>query len=326
MIVNPIAQGGDVLLEYPKVSKLLHEEEIACDPHFTERKFHAVELTVRAINEGYRKIIVMGGDGTLHEVVNGLYIQQQVAPSDVTLSVIGLGSTRDWLRNLGFGEHSTLHDMVRAIVTERTTRQDVGVVNYEEAHFYQNRYMVSMSGAGFNSHIVRRHHHSKMKHKNSGWRYIWCLVTSFFQYKSKGVKVYVDDKLEYNDLLFSAVIGIHKYNKGGLQQLPEAVADDGLLDVTLIRPIHFWHILFRLNYLFNGDLYRIGHTRRLRGEHIRIESIPNTDVEVDGELLGGTPLEFRVLKRALRFVVSADYVQREEEEPKPKIEEVESND
>ncbi len=310
MIVNPIAQSGRVLLEYPNVSKLLYEEQIVCDPHFTERRFHAVELAVMAVKEGYRKIIVMGGDGTLHEVVNGLYIQQEVAPVDITLSVIGVGETTGWLRNLGFSERSSLADMVKAIKAEKSVLQDVGVVSYEESHYRQSRYMVSLCGTGFNSHIVRRHRHSKMKHRNSRWRYWWCVATSFFQYKNKGVKIYVDNKLEYNDLLFNAVIGIHKYNIGGMQQLPEAVADDGLLDVTLIHPIHFWHLLFRLNYFFNGTLYRIGHVSRLRGKHIRIESIPSMDVEVDGELLGDTPLEFSVLNRALRIVVSEDYIKR----------------
>lgn len=303
MIVNPIAQNGRCLLEYPNISKRLYEEGVMCEPHFTERKFHAVELTVCAINEGYRKIIVVGGDGTLHEVVNGLYIQQQTSPSDVLIAVIAVGDNNEWLRNLGFKENSTLGENIKAIKAEESRLQDVGVVSYEEAHYRQSRYMVGMGSMGFSSHITKRHHHIKMKYNNSRWRYLLCVAWGFFRYKSKGVKVFVDDELVYNDLLFSAAIGIHKFNNAGVQPLPDAVADDGLLDVTLIQPMHFWHILFRLRYLFDGNLYRIGHTRRLRGKLIRIESIPDSHVEVDGELLGGTPLEFSVINRALRIVV-----------------------
>ena len=102
-----------------------------------------------------------------------------------------------------------------------------------------------------------------------------------------------------------------KYNGGGMQQLPEAVADDGLLDVSLIRPVHFWHILFRFRYLFNGGIYRIRHILQERGSRIRIESSPEISVEVDGELLGESPLEFSVLHRAVRIVVSEEFLKRE---------------
>ena len=75
-------------------------------------------------------------------------------------------------------------------------------------------------------------------------------MKNFFRYKSTGVKVWVDDRLVYNNLLLSAAIGICKFNGGGIQQLPAAVADDGMLDLSLIRPVHFWHLLFRFHYLF----------------------------------------------------------------------------
>ena len=97
---------------------------------------------------------------------------------------------------------------------------------------------------------------------------------------------------------------------GGGQQLPEAVADDGMFDVSLIRPVHFWHLLFRFHYLFNGGIYRIRHVLRERGSRIRIESSPEVSVEVDGESLGESPLEFTVLHRAIRIVVAREFLEK----------------
>ena len=111
-------------------------------------------------------------------------------------------------------------------------------------------------------------------------------------------------------LLLSAAIGICKFNGGGIQQLPAAVADDGMLDLSLIRPVHFWHLLFRFHYLFNGGIYRIRHILQERGSRIRIESSPEVSVEIDGEPLGHTPLEFSILHRAIRIVVARDFYQR----------------
>ena len=76
-IVNPVAGSGRGLKDWPIISKLLRDTNIAFDAVFTEKKYHATVLAVEAVNKDYRKIIVVGGDGTLHEVVNGLFIQKK---------------------------------------------------------------------------------------------------------------------------------------------------------------------------------------------------------------------------------------------------------
>ena len=239
VIVNPVAGGGRGLDHFPQISKLLRDAHIVCEPVFTEHKFHATELTVSAVKEGYRNIIVVGGDGTLHEVVNGLFIQQEVCPDEVLLAVIAVGTGNDWVRT--FGISNRYQDAVKAIGEGYSFLQDVGVVSYEESHYRQSRYMA-----------------------------------------------------------------------GGMQQLPDAVADDGMLDVSLVRPVHFWHLLFRFHYLFNGGIYRIRHILQERGSCIRIESSPEISVEVDGELLGETPLEFSILHKAVRIVVGREFYDRQE--------------
>ena len=231
VIVNPVAGSGRGLDHFPQISKHLRDAHILCEPVFTEHKFHATELTVTAVREGYRRIIVVGGDGTLHEVVNGLFIQQEVCPDEVLVAVVAVGTGNDWVRT--FGISNRYQDAVKAISEGYSFLQDVGVVSY-----------------------------------------------------------------------------ICKFNGGGIQQLPAAVADDGMLDLSLIRPVHFWHLLFRFHYLFNGGIYRIRHILQERGSRIRIESSPEVSVEIDGEPLGHTPLEFSILHRAIRIVVARDFYQR----------------
>ncbi len=311
VIVNPVAGNGCGLDDFPEISKLLREAGIRYEPFFTEHKHHATELTVSAIKKGYRHIIVIGGDGTLHEVVNGLFIQQEVDPKEVLLAVIAVGTGNDWIRTVGIPRRHS--DAIRAIAEGHHFLQDVGVVTYEEAHYRQTRYMANVAGIGFDAAVVKRVAHLRQKRRLNHWSYVLSLIRSFFGYKSPGVKVWVNDQLIHSDLLLSAAIGICKYNGGGVQQLPEAVADDGLLDLSLIRPIHFWHILFRFHYLFNGEIYRIGHVKKARGNRIRIESIPHTLLEIDGELIGGTPVEFSVLHRAIRFVVSRQFLETQKQ-------------
>lgn len=308
VIVNPVAGSGRGLDHFPQISKLLRDEHILCEPVFTEHKFHATELTVWAVKQGYRHIIAVGGDGTLHEVVNGLFIQQETDPKDILLGVVAVGTGNDWMRM--FGVPSRYQDAVRAIREQYSFLQDVGVISYEESQYRQSRYMANVAGAGFDAAVNRRFTHLQKKGRRGRWLYAWSMVQAFFRYKSTGVKVWIDDRLVYNNLLFSLAIGICKYNGGGMQQLPDAVADDGMFDVSLIRPIHFWHVLFRFRYLFNGGIYRIRHVLQERGSRIRIESSPEVSVEVDGELLGESPLEFSILHRAIRIVVSREFLER----------------
>ena len=308
VVVNPISGSGKGLDDFPLISKLLRDNSIACDAVFTEHKYHATELTVSAIAEGYRHIIVVGGDGTLHEVVNGLFIQKYVDPAEVTVAVISVGTGNDWIRMYGLPKQYSA--VIRAIKEGYTFLQDVAAVEYEESRYNQTRYMANVAGVGFDAAVIKRGMTMRERGAKGASLYIRALISTFFRYKPTGVKIWIDDRLMYNNLLFSLAIGVGKYNGGGIQQLPIAVADDGLLDITLIRPIHWWHILFRLRRFFNGEIYSIGHVQHYQGSKIRIESSPEIKLEIDGELLGGTPVELRVLHRAVKVIVNKSFIDK----------------
>ena len=307
VIVNPVAGFGRGLEDLPHITKLLRENNIPHELVFSQHKYHVTELTVQAVNEGFRRIMVIGGDGTLHEVVNGLFIQTYAPVEEVTVAVIPVGTGNDWIRM--YGIPTRYAEAIRAVKEGHTLLQDIGEVHYEESQYAQVRYMANVAGAGFDPTVTKLYEHYKAKGRRGKHLYAQGSVKSFFSYKSTGVKVWIDGELVHNDLLFSAAIGIGKFNGGGTQQLPLAVADDGLFDITLIRPMHWWQIIFRLRRLFNGDIYSIGHVAHYRGRHVRIESTPDIMIEVDGELLGMSPLEFKILNRCVRVVVTKEFLE-----------------
>lgn len=306
VIVNPVAGSGRGLIDFPQISKLLRNDDIRHDAVFTEHKHHATELTVTAANQGYRRIIVIGGDGTLNEVVNGLFIQKTVEPREILLAVIAVGTGNDWVRTFGIPQHYS--EAIRAIREGRSFLQDVGTVTYTESHYTQTRYMANVAGLGFDAYVISTFNHLKMKGYKGGWMYLYSILKSYFRYKSSGARIWVDDEVVFNDLMFSLAIGICKYNGGGVQQLPNALADDGLLDLTIIRPVHWWHIVFRLKKLFNGDIYQIGHVIHAQGRKVKIEAAPLIQLEADGELMGGTPVEVNIRQRAIRVVVTREFL------------------
>jgi diacylglycerol kinase family enzyme len=200
--------------------------------------------------------------------------------------------------------------VIRAIKEGYTFLQDVAAVEYEESMYRQVRYAANVAGVGFDAAVIE----SLQRMRNKGCKgkssYLRALIKTFFRYKPTGTKIWVDGRLMYNNLMLSMAIGVGKYNGGGIQQLPEAVADDGLLDITIIRPLHWWNIIFRLKRLFNGNIYAIGHVLHAKGKHIRVESSPELPLEVDGELYGHSPIEIRNVHREVRVIVNRSFLKK----------------
>lgn len=296
--------------DFPKISHLLRESGIEHDPAFTEHRYHATELAVEAVNRGYRKIIVVGGDGTLNEVVNGLFIQKQCEPKDILLAVIAVGTGNDWVRTFGIPRNYTT--AIRAINEGRSFLQDVGKVTYTESKVEHVRYMANVAGLGFDAYVISLFNRMKMKGHKGKWLYLYSLLRGFFSVKPAGATIEVDGKVIYNRLILSLAVGICRYNGGGIQQLPRAVANDGLLDLTIIRPVHWWHVIFRANRLFNGRIYSIGHVAHAQGKVVKITSAPTMPLETDGELQGGTPVTISVVPQAIKIVVTKEFLEEEQ--------------
>ena len=307
VVVNPISGGGKGLGDFPKISHLLRENGIEHDPAFTEHRYHATELTVEAANRGYRKIIVIGGDGTLNEVVNGLFIQKQCNPSEILLAVIAVGTGNDWVRTTSIPRNYTA--AIRAIKEGHTFLQDVGKVSYTESNLEHTCYMANVAGLGFDAYVIQIFNRLKSKGYKGKWLYLYSLLKGFFSAKPAGATIEVDGKVIYNKLLFSLAVGVCRYNGGGIQQLPRAIANDGLLDLTIIRPVHWWHVIFRANRLFNGKIYSIGHVEHAQGKVVKITSAPNIPLETDGELQGATPVTISIVPQAVRFVVTKEFLE-----------------
>jgi YegS/Rv2252/BmrU family lipid kinase len=304
VVVNPTAGSGRGLEDWPYISKLLRDNHIIHEYAFTEHKYHATELAVEAIAVGFRRIIIVGGDGTIHEVVNGLFVQQEIDPREVLLAVIGVGTGNDWIRM--FGVPRKYSEAVRAIVEGNDFLQDVGRITYHEASYRQSRYFVNGAGVGFDAFTIKTYHQMLGRWRSGKWLYIRSMAKALLRFRATGVRVWVDGHEVVNDLVFSAAIGIGKYAGGGLMQVPEAIADDGLFDITVIRRMGILRMLYSFRTLFNGKILELPRVSNFRGRQVRFASSPEVWLEADGELLGETPVEFEIIDRAIRVIVGHD--------------------
>lgn len=305
-IVNPVAGRGHGLQDWPVISGLLHEAGIAVDALFTERKFHATELAVYAINKGYRQLIVVGGDGTIHETINGIFIQTRVPTADVLIAVIAVGTGNDWIRMYGIPRNYP--DAVRSIVEGHSFLQDIGRVSYYESKVHQVRYMANMSGVGYDAMVSRRVNRLKEKGYKGHWLYVWSAFREALCYKSHHADIFVDGERVFSDKLFTASVGICKYTGGGMSQTPFAVADDGLFDLTIIPKINPLIFFRYFRVLYNDRIYEVPGAKFYRGARIFIHSRPPINLEVDGETLGYSDFNFQIIEKGIRAIVSEKFI------------------
>lgn len=305
-IVNPVAGSGKGLTDWPIISKLLRDGAIVYDAVFTEKKYHATELAVEAVNKGYRNIIVVGGDGTLHEIVNGLFIQKACSSKDVTLAVIAVGTGNDWIRMFGIPRKYT--DAIKAIQNGKFFLQDAGCVNYWESKVHQQRYMANVAGIGFDAYVNRRYNRIKERGMYSKWLYVAAMFISLFSYRSKYFEMWIDGKLVFSGSVFSGALGIGQFNGGGMQQIPHAVADDGLLDVTIIKKMYNFSLFRYVKKLYNGRIYDVPHALFFRGAAIHIKTSTPSPIEVDGEALGYSTFDFSVQQKMLKVIVGEKFL------------------
>jgi YegS/Rv2252/BmrU family lipid kinase len=298
MIVNPNAGVKKGTKDWPKILKLLREEKVDFDFLLTERRGHAIDIASAAVLSGTRKICVVGGDGTLNEVLNG--IMQQVSASEVLIGMIPVGTGNDWCRmfNIPF-------DYLKAIgilKKQKTFLQDIGKVTYYHGEEQVKRYFMNVAGMGYDALVAKKTNLLKEKGLGGPLTYMYFVFASLFQYQFIEAVIEVDGKPAFKGEIFSMNVGICKYNGGGMMQVPFAIPDDGLLDVTLIKKTSKWIVVRYARKLFDGSLVNLPMVATFKGENIRIRSIGRVFLETDGESLGHTPFTFEILPRCIRIV------------------------
>ena len=299
VIVNPNAGRRKGIRDWDEISSLLREYRLKYNAVFTEAPRLAIQLTRRYIEEGYRWIIAVGGDGTMNEVVNGVFLQKTCPTTDITLGMITVGTGNDWGRM--FGIPSTYKEAIRTILRSNTFVQDAGMVKYLNDSNTENRYFVNIAGLGFDAEVVRKSNRSKERGRGGPLLYLVNIFTSLMNYKYVNALISVDG-LDYENKIFSMNVGICKYSGGGMIQVPNAIPDDGLFDLTVINHMSKAKIIRSLRRLYDGTINEHPKVDSYTGKSIRVESSDTIPLETDGESLGHTPIEFTMIPKSVKVI------------------------
>jgi len=308
VVVNPHAGSSKCSRDWPGIKKLLKQEAFNTKIIFTEHQFHAIELVKSHIEEdGFTKILVVGGDGTLNEAVNGIFKQSRYKTTDITLGLITVGTGNDWGRMYKMPE--SYQKQVKLLRKGNTFLQDVGEVGYRHSIDEEKRYFINIAGMGYDALVAKKTNVMKQKGKGGALAYLINLISGLFQYKNTHLDIIADGTRLFSGNVFSLSIGICKYNGGGMMQLPDAIPDDGLFDVTVIRKTTKYRIVTNIKNLYDGSFVTMPEVEQYRGKMITITSKPPQKLylETDGESLGHSPLDFKVIPKAIRLIVRKKY-------------------
>jgi YegS/Rv2252/BmrU family lipid kinase len=304
IIVNPNAGVRKGARDWPKISQLLNETGIDHLCVLTEHRDHANLLAREFIEKGYRNIAVVGGDGTMNEVLNGIFLQKVLAPSEILLGMIPVGTGNDWCRT--FGIPFDYREAISILKQGKTFLQDVGKISYFKKEDHQIRYFMNIAGMGYDALVAKKTNLMKEKGKGGPLTYIFFVFAGLLQYKFIEAVIDVDGEQVFKGEIFSMNVGICKYNGGGMMQVPFAVPDDGILDMTVIKKTSKFAVIRYTRKLYDGTLVDLPIVETFRGQTIRIRSTGRLYLEADGESLGHSPFVYEILPRSLRVVVGKE--------------------
>lgn len=297
VIVNPTSGNGASKKQWPRIYKELKLQQFQFKYSFTEHKNHAIELVKNAIDKGFTKIICVGGDGTLHSVVNGILMLNTPIISEVKIGVIPIGTGNDWVKTYGIS--TNYKKAIEILKTEYTTQQDIGKINITNTNTVI--YFNNLAGIGFDGYVVNKVH----QFKNLGsLAYLAGALLSLFSYKKPLLEISFNNTvLKHKTLLL--FIGICKYCGGGMQLTQNPNPLNGLFDISFVKNISLLQLLINIPGYFNGNItqHKIIENYKIAELKIKVLDNQETYIQADGELIGSGDFSVSLLPKALTFIV-----------------------
>lgn len=263
--------------------------------HYTEYSKHETLLVEQAIEQGYRKFISVGGDGTLHHVVNGVMIHGNSCLKDIKIGVIPVGTGNDWAKNYSIPKKFS--ESIQILNAEYAVQQDIGQIIHEDKHYYFN----NLAGLGFDGFIVKQISSFK---KFGKLAYFLASIKGLLLFKRPVITYSWGDNTVTSESYIVA-IGICEYCGGGMKLTHESNPEDGLFDVTVVKDISKLGFIWNIRKMFNGKLHKHPKVEIFKTNHISISSrgVVSPLIQADGELIGEGNLEVELIPKAVNFIV-----------------------
>ena len=296
IIANPTSGNGLVQRKWKSVITSLDHNNLVYQFTFSEYEHHEQELVHKALQKGFKKFISVGGDGTLHHIVNGIMTQKIIDSSLIKVAVIPMGTGNDWVKTYKIPKN--IKKSITIIKNENIIQQDIGeliTLNTKGKIYFNN-----VAGLGFDAFVVK----NVIKYKKFGaFAYLLGTLSTFIQYKKSILKIEFNDKIIYSKALLT-LVGIGNYCGGGMRLTKKGSSIDGLFDISIAKNFNFLSMLKNIVKFYNGKIIEHKEVETYEAASIKIETSDDTTfIQADGELVGTGGFKATIIPKAISFVV-----------------------
>jgi diacylglycerol kinase (ATP) len=297
LICNARSGRGGVGKALPEVRSHLDQRGLEYEVRYTEHRGHATEIARERLDAGSRFLVAMGGDGTVHEVVNGMIAGDAPVNPDAVLGVVAAGTGSDFIKTFGIPAmpgHAVAH-----LDGPESFAIDIGKVTYREDGREVVRYFPNIAEAGLGAAVVARA--ERLPRWLGPTVYFFAFWLTIRKHKQVEVVVDLVDR-RYEGPMNNLVVANGQFFGGGMKIAPKAAPTDGLLDIQIDK-VRKREAIAIVPRIYKGE--HVPHEDIKEAKRVRcsITSATPLPIEADGEVLGTTPATFELLRDAIRLKV-----------------------
>lgn len=299
VLINPVAGGarGDKL--WRQLKPQLEHAFDDINVYFTQVDKSISQAAAKLVASQPQYFIIIGGDGTIHQVINGLMKSEKPLLSNTQLAFLNAGCGGDFMRQF---PRQSIAEFIRRVKAGTSINFDLGKISMADS----TRYFMNIASCGFSGYVAKKSYNSRVFKRFGGTvNYLTHTLLGLFQYKSQEVAIVIDDNKKVDYRLLLATVCNGQYFGGGMKISPQSDCRDGKLNLVLFKNLNRLTALSKLPLVYLGTHLKSRYVEQHWVEKVTL--LPLTDqpvlIEADGECLGQLPATISVLKNKISIIV-----------------------
>ena len=303
VIVNPQAGNGRTEKIWPNIESALEKSIGSFEVLQTTCRGDATDLSRRILAVDTVRIVAVGGDGHLNEVLNGFIENDLPVNPEARLSFVMTGTGCDFQRSLGIS--GKWQNAVAELKDAKVRKIDVGKVTYTAADKTQKiRYFDNIASFGLSGAVDHCLEHSRLRDYLGGSPlFLWATIKTVFTHPNQSIRFRIDDGPEEEICSRLGLLANGRYFGGAMHAAPEAELDDGLLDLLMLKEISVAKFLWHLPKIYKGTHLKIPEIFFQKVRKFTAESSEQVILDIDGESPGYLAATFEVLPKILNLQI-----------------------
>lgn len=302
-IINPASGFGKTRKKIKALIKEIRAQKSDAVIWQTHHALHAISLAKLALSNGAKRLVVIGGDGTLNEVING-YFDQDGKPlnKDASLAIVPSGTGSDFMRTIG--QKQDFAEAIDKAINGQAQLTDIGLVEARDANGQKiKRYFINVSSIGL-SGLVAGFMKNMTRKLGPTSAYFFSTLQAIRSFNPSAITIQANGRKTTVDNCSLVSVANGRYFGSGMQIAPQAELDDGLFDLITIKDLSTLFFMLNGFRVYQGTHLELSNVTSTRQSEVVIDTLSSDAVyvETDGELFAQLPARFTICHKVLPVV------------------------